>query len=173
MSATKFRRGIWTLLFVTVIGCSNIPTSTQIVVDKMDHSKSCRPAHWDYMVDNAILHDMSLSDVDFVPHSDEINGTGAARLDRMVRLLDVYGGTVRMQSVSTDDELIARRTAHAREYLAVAGCNMSHVDFATMLPGGRGMPADQAIQAYDRVLEERTSVPASASSFTGSRGQSN
>lgn len=105
-----------------------------------------------YMVDNALLHDMSVVDLHFVPHTAELNGTGAARLTRMARLLNVYGGIVRYETEQTDDALITRRIAHVHEYLADAGCDMSRVEVKSMLSGGRGIRATDAI----RILEEGT-----------------
>ncbi len=173
MRAKCYRRASLPLLFVAVLACNKAPTATQIMTDKMDQSKASRPAHWDYMVDNAMLQDMSLTDNHFIPHSDELNGTGTARLDRMVKILDTYGGTVRLETDSTDEAFTARRIDHAREYLAVAGCDMSRVKVAAMMSGGRGMPAEQAIQTVDRSREEKDSAEPAPLSFSGSSSENN
>lgn len=167
MCAKYYRRASLPLLFVAVLACNKVPTATQIMSDRMDQSMASRPAHWDYMVDNAILHDMSLTDNHFIPHSDELNGTGVARLDRMVKILDTYGGTVRLETDSTDEAFTARRIEHAREYLTVSGCDMSRVKVAAMMSGGRGMPAELAIQAADRSREDKQESQLELPSFGG------
>jgi hypothetical protein len=102
--------------------------------------------HFTYMVDNAMLHDMSVADVHFVPHTAELSGTGAARLNRMATLLDAYGGTVRYETFSTDDAMVKHRLEHVREYLALTGCDMGRVEIKAMISGGRGLAATKAIQ---------------------------
>jgi len=114
-----------------------------------DMRTSPRP-HFTHMVDNAILHDMSIADIHFVPHTSEISGTGVARLDRMARLLDAYGGTVRYETYLKDDAVIKERLEHVREYLAMEGCNMDRVRVELMVSGGRGVPAERAIGQYQR-----------------------
>lgn len=105
-----------------------------------------------YMVDNAILSDMSVVDLHFVPHTSELNATGVARLTRMSKLLNAYGGTVRYETEETNDTLVTQRIAHVHEYLASAGCDMSRVEVKGMLSGGRGIRAIDAI----RIMQEGT-----------------
>jgi len=128
----------------TCQNCNGLKTSTQMQIDKIDQSLEEPREHFTFMVDNAILHDMSIADVHFVPHTAELSGTGAARLNRMATLLDTYGGIVRYETLSTDDEMVNRRLEHVREYLALTGCDMSRVQIKTMISGGRGMTATRA-----------------------------
>jgi hypothetical protein len=102
---------------------------------------------------------MSLADFHFIPHSPEISGTGAARLNRMAHLLNTYGGTVRYETDLTDDDLVNRRMANVKEYLTVAGTNMDRVQVKSMLSGGRGMPARKAME-----VEAKGTVNPNASS---------
>ncbi len=125
--------------------CANLNTATDVQVEKMDTSMDDPQDHFVNMADNAMLHDMSVADIHFVPHTTELSGTGATRLNRMATLLDTYGGTVRYETFNTDEELVNRRIEHVREYLALAGCDMGRVDVKTGLSGGRGMAADRAI----------------------------
>lgn len=127
------------------------------------------------MVDNAILHDMSIADIHFIPHSKELSGTGVARLDRMAPLLDTYGGMVRYETVLIDEEMVASRLDQVREYLDLTGCDMSRVELKVMLSGGRGMPASDAIQAEENVAaqQENNGAPAGGKLGAGFSGGSN
>lgn len=136
---------------VAVAGCEKkAQTSTQVAHQRMDEAKAAGfPALTD-MADNAVLHEMAVSDVHFVPHTAELNGTGAARLERMAAMLQAYGGTVRYTTYTPDDKLVAQRIDHVREYLAVAGCPMDRVEVKPMISGGRTMPAEDAIKVMNR-----------------------
>src|SRR5688572_4073256 len=46
------------------------------------------------MTDNAMLADMSMSPVHFVPHQSELNGTGMRRIKRYAEIMKIYGGTL-------------------------------------------------------------------------------
>lgn len=154
-----------TLLFTNVAchGPCRDQTANQLHQSHMDRSKALYGRHLDDMADNAILHDMSLADHHFVPHSSEISGTGAHRLNRMAHLLNTYGGTVHYQTDLADTELVNKRIAHAKEYLTVAGCDMDRVQVKTGLSGGRGMPASKAIE----VEVKGTAKPSAGAATTG------
>jgi len=125
--------------------CANIDTATDVQVEKMDDSMEVPQEHFVTMADNAMLHDMSVADFHFVPHTTELSGTGAARLNRMATLLDTYGGTVRYETLNTDEAFVQLRIDHVHEYLALTGCDMGRVDVKAMISGGRGIAADRAI----------------------------
>jgi len=110
-------------------------------------------AHLTYMVDNALLHDMSIAEIHFVPHTRELSGTGIARLDRMAMMLDTYGGTVRYETDVTDEAFVQKRLDHVHEYLATTGCDMSRVEVKAMMSGGRGMSAVKALAAEARAAQ--------------------
>ncbi len=132
-------------------GCQQpIVTSTQRMTDKMDHTKRNRFPHLTNMVDNAILYDMTIADLHFVPHTAELSGTGVARLDRLVPLLNAYGGVVRYDTALRDMKLVDKRISHTKEYLVLAGCTMDRVEVKTMISGGRGLPAEDAVDALQR-----------------------
>lgn len=126
--------------------CNRPLTATDLILQRMDETRGVTAANYTYMVDNAVLHDMALADIHFVPHTSELSGTGAARLDRLAPLLEAYGGTVRYDTLLTEDALLGSRLDHVREYLALTGCDMDRVEVEAMLSGGRGMPADDAIK---------------------------
>ncbi len=125
--------------------CKKFQTATDLTIEKIDRSMKEPREHFTNMADNAMLHDMSVADIHFVPHSAELSGTGAARLNRMATLLDAYGGTVRYETFITDEALVKQRLENVREYLALTGCEMDRVSIKTMMSGGRGIAADRAI----------------------------
>jgi len=132
-------------------GCNNCPeckkfkTATDLQVEMIDKSLEEPREHFTNMADNAMLHDMSIADIHFVPHTTELSGTGAARLNRMATLLDTYGGTVRYETFNTDEAFVKQRLDHVHEYLALTGCDMERVQVKAMISGGRGMTASKAM----------------------------
>ncbi len=136
------------VLALGVVACSgkkDAMTGMQMQMQHMDNARANYGSHLNDMADNAILHDMTVADIHFVPHSSELSGTGVYRLDRMIPLLNTYGGTVRYESDLRDEELLNKRLDHVREYLAVGGCNLDRVDVKPMISGGRPSAADKAI----------------------------
>ena len=129
----------------TCQNCKTLKTSTDLQLELIDKSMEEPREHFTNMADNAMLHDMSVADIHFVPHTAELSGTGAARLNRMATLLDAYGGTVRYETYLTDEPLVKQRLDHVREYLALTGCDMGRVDIKAMISGGRGLTASKAI----------------------------
>lgn len=125
-------------------------TATELQLSHMDRAKANFGRQMDDMVDNAILHDMSLADFHFVPHSSEISGTGAERLNRMAPLLNTYGGTVYYQTDLADAALINQRIEHVKEFLTVAGSDMDRVQIKTGMSKGRTSPARKAIEVEVR-----------------------
>jgi hypothetical protein len=156
-----FRKYAWSTLMLSLFAastaCNRDLTATQMQHAKMDETMAAPRAHLVYMADNALLHDMSVADLHFVPHTHELSGTGIARLDRMAVLLDTYGGTVRYETFSTDARFVQARLDHVREYIATTGCDMGRVEVKAMLSGGRGMSAEKAIAA-----EEKAAAPQGA-----------
>lgn len=129
----------------TCPNCNKLKTATNLQIELIDKSLEEPREHFTNMADNAMLHDMSVADIHFVPHTAELSGTGAARLNRMATLLDAYGGTVRYDTLSTDEGMVQHRLEHVREYLALTGCDMGRVEIKAMISGGRGMSASKAI----------------------------
>lgn len=138
-------------LFLLAAGCNHcekcqcFDTGNQRTTDLMDQSQATPEDHWVNMSDNAMMHDMTVADFHFVPHTAEISGTGVARLDRMAILLDTYGGTVRYETYEPDEALVKKRLDHVKEYLTTTGCEMKSVDVKAMLSGGRTISATSAI----------------------------
>lgn len=128
--------------------CNNNQASSEIQSARMDATKAQYGSHFTYMTDNAILRDMSVADIHFIPHSAELSGVGEIRLGRMAHLLNTYGGTVRYETLTADEAIIKQRLAHVREYLVLSGCNMERVVITTGMAGGRGMPGDEAVGKF-------------------------
>ncbi len=163
------------IILPAVPGCSKGEdkhlTSIQQYYAKMDETKANRHEHLKYMTDNAMLHDMSVAEIHFVPHTAELSGTGAARLDRLAPLLDTYGGTVRYETFSPDDALVAQRIENVREYLTLTGCNMDRVQVKPMLSGGRYTPAAEAIVVMEKGTEKPADLETGGSFVTGGGGR--
>jgi hypothetical protein len=90
----------------------------------------------------------------------------------MAMLLDTYGGTVRYETMLRNEDLIASRLDHVREYLEVVGCDMAKVELAVGHSGGRGISAEHAMKAEENVTTQdqqggATVIPAG---FGGSGG---
>lgn len=137
-------------LLIACVSCNGGITATDLALAKMDEAKANAGTHHQHMIDNAMLHDMTVVDHYFVPHTAELSGTGAHRLDRLAPYLMTYGGVVRYQSYAADNDLADQRIDHVREYLALAGCDMDRVQVKRMISGGRGLPAEDAIEVQQK-----------------------
>ncbi len=100
-----------------------------------------------HMVDNAMLEDLSLADIHFVPHQAELNGLGARRLERYAKLLKVYGGAIRYSSKLEDPQLVAQRMDSIRAYLNTTEIRDERISVTRDMPGGEGMNAREAVAA--------------------------
>jgi hypothetical protein len=137
-------------LAVISVACNNHQTTTDLQLSRMDETKRRFASYNADMIDNAILHDMSVADIHFIAHTGELSGIGEARLNRMAKLLHTYGGTVRYETTLDDEVLMDQRLAHVREYLALTGCDMERVEVTDMMSGGRGIPGDEAVAKFLR-----------------------
>jgi hypothetical protein len=98
-----------------------------------------------YMTDNALLADMTVSDMHFLPHRAQLTDLGQQRLSRLASLLDAYGGTIRFNTALTDEELITKRTETIVDFLSEAGIDTTREVVKRDMPGGEGMQATEAI----------------------------
>ena len=99
------------------------------------------------MVDNATLADMSVADCHFAGPTDQLSGLGVWRLQKLSRMLQVYGGTLVYDTRLDDSRLVNSRLDRLRGYLASAGCDMDEVVVQVGMPSSRGMRATEAIEA--------------------------
>lgn len=98
-----------------------------------------------YMMDNAMLADMSLTDAHFLPHRAMLNNMGVERLSRMAQLIQAYGGTVRMNTDECEESLMNQRMQTVREFLTEAGVPASAQAVVCDMPGGAGMSATESM----------------------------
>ncbi|HNQ21912.1 MAG TPA: hypothetical protein PKK06_02345 [Phycisphaerae bacterium] len=141
---------------LTLVACRKTRSPEGLYFQSADEARGKLSPSFKYMTDNAAMHDLSVADFHFVPHTSELSGVGIARLNRLSALLKVYGGTLRYETFADDDALVAQRLTHVRDYLAGAGCDMEQVKVEAALSGGRGMSAEEAIE----IMERGTANPA-------------
>ncbi len=120
-----------------------------------------------YMVDNAMLEDMTISDAHFVPHRTMLNSLGEDRLARFASLIEVYGGPVRFNTDLQDEELIDARTTSIVDYLGECGVDTYAEAVVLDHPGGTGMKSREAILIRQH---EATYQPKKKSGATGTTG---
>lgn len=171
MLGTYRRLIVVATLPVAAAACNDLHTTTDLQTSRMDDSHRAYGAHLTHMVDNAILHDMSVADIHFIPHTGELSGVGEVRLNRLAKLLNTYGGTLRYETLLDDEALIKQRLDHAREYLALTGCDMERVQVVAMISGGRGLPGGEAVEKLEKGTKKETDGGATPLTFVpGSSG---
>ncbi len=133
-------------------GCKNgeLPED-RLTVEPYDHEAMHR--YYKPMYEAALAHDMSLADCHFFPHTTKLNRLGIRRLERMGPILEQYGGTVRYETYSKDEDAVRNRLTSVERYLADAGMDMKSVTVIAGLSGGRGMTNSDAIRAEDNFYE--------------------
>jgi hypothetical protein len=109
-----------------------------------------------HMVDNALLADMSMSEVHFVPHAHELNALGVRRLNRLAQILKIYGGTVNYDGTEPDRDLRQERVERIEEYLLASGVGADTFEVQQDVAGSDGMDAIEAVavRRATRVQEE-------------------
>lgn len=131
---------------ISQIGCEEFRArNDQLTGQALDadaHHRYYRP-----MAMNATMHDMSVADIHFVPHTSELNGLGVARLADLASILDRFGGTVRYETFEKDRDRNGARLASVERHLIELGIDMTNVRLASQISGGRGMLAKDAIAA--------------------------
>lgn len=133
-------------LLMAVPACQEPQTEAKPWTPGIQSVRADYESHLVTMVDNAILSDMSVADIHFIPHTAELSGVGEVRLSRMAKLLNTYGGTVRYETQLDDEVVIGKRLDHVREYLALTGCDMKRVEVTTGMAGGRGLSGEDAVK---------------------------
>lgn len=98
-----------------------------------------------YMADNALLADMSVSDMHFLPHRAMLTSVGEQRLNRLAQLLNAYGGSIRFNSNLNDEVLIDKRLKATVEYLSELGIDTSSEVVSRGMRGGSGLDATEVI----------------------------
>jgi hypothetical protein len=94
------------LLLTVAVGACTQP-SKRLNAPPQGHT--CHPSDmqtfYTPMVDQAMLSDMSMSSVHFVPHQSELNANGVRRLERYATIMKTYGGTLRYDGVDEGEQI--------------------------------------------------------------------
>lgn len=98
-----------------------------------------------YMMDNALLADMTVSDMHFYPHRSMLTSLGIERLSRLASLMQAYGGSLRFNSDLDPGELLDKRLQTIRDFLAECGVLTESSTVSVDMPGGEGMASTEAI----------------------------
>lgn len=148
------------VIAILLAGCADMQVQQDPLLSQQ---LDCTAMHryYDPMIANGAAYDMSVADIHFFPHSNHLNDLGVRRLDRLRAALEGHGGTVRYETRSTDEDGNAARVEEITHYLVDSGLDMTHVEVAAMMSGGRGMAAMEALEARTK---------ARASGRTGSGG---
>jgi uncharacterized membrane protein YgcG len=135
------------LLLTVAVGACTQP-SKRLNAPPQGHT--CHPsdmqAFYTPMVDQAMLSDMSMSSVHFVPHQSELNANGVRRLERYATIMKTYGGTLRYDGVDEGEQIQRDRIQRIEDYLANAGVPRDSYRVESGLAGGRGMNAEESIK---------------------------
>ena len=115
---------------------------------------------YEHMIDNALLEEMTVSDIHFLPHRSILNTLGQQRLSRLASLMEAYGGEIRFNTNLEDEQLIDQRLDIVLEFLREAGLDTSAEILRRDLPGGPGIDATEAILIK---LHEATYKPCKSS----------
>ncbi|MCK4658483.1 MAG: hypothetical protein KAV82_03085 [Phycisphaerae bacterium] len=151
----------------TCLGCQGPTERLNAPPQGYSNNSNEMQKYYTVMVDNAMLHDMCIADIHFVPHTAEINGLGTWRLQSYSRLLHDHGGTIHFETVSNEEELTDLRLRNVSDFLASTGLDMTMVTVKEGLPRGRATEADEAI----RIKQEGTVTDHDSDSESGFGGE--
>lgn len=148
------------------VGCANTAPS-RANAPPQGECPNQHPCQENYvrMADNALLDDMSMSAVHFVPRSDELNALGVRRLIRMAKLLKTYGGSVFYDGTEPNRELRQDRAERIEAFLAASGLDANQFAVEQGPAGGRGLDASEAVD-----IREATRGPTGGEDTSGSAG---
>lgn len=137
------------VVVVPLVGCNHgyeKPADYNITLDEARVDGDMR---MDAMVDNAMLQDMSVAAIHFVPHTSTLNSLGELRLQRYADLLRHRGGTLYYQTATMDQEFNDARLASVSTFLAGTEIGGDRISIQSGLSVGRGMTAVEAIQVKE------------------------
>lgn len=122
-----------------------------------------------YMADNALLNDMTVSDIHFMPHRARLTTLGVERLSRLTSLIQAYGGQVRFSTSMADEALRTQRMNTIVEFLASSGIPSASTAVVADMPGNVSMTANEAvlIRTREGMYQEKSSGSASPEPPTG------
>lgn len=126
-----------------------------------------------YMNDNALLANMTVCDMHFMPHRALLSGQGVERLSRLASLMEAYGGTIRFDTRCEDEALNKQRLEVIREFLAETGIDTTSEVVREDISGGEGMYASEAIMIRVKegmYQEKKAGAPGAAASAPPAAG---
>lgn len=140
------RRYVWVgPLLVAITGC-NQPNER---LNAPPHGEAERTSEMQgtyvYMMDNALLADMTMSDMHFLPHRARLTDLGERRLSRMAELVQEYGGEIRYSTNEDEGALVSDRQTTIRTFLKERGMDVVAERVREDIPGGRGMRAAEVL----------------------------
>ena len=167
--------GLFSGLILTSLGwmggCSETPERLNAPPQGHSNRQHSSQEHYVPMTDNALLADMSMSPVHFVPHQSELNSTGVRRLRRYAEIMKIYGGTLHYDGIGEEDALLKDRMNRIEMYLVSAGLERKNFSVEPGLAGGAGMRADEDIQIHS-ALELGTEISSTTNSKEGKSNSS-
>lgn len=137
---------------MSLVGCDHgnkQPADYNITLDEARVDSDMR---LQAMVDNAMLQDMSVAAIHFVPHTSMLNSLGEQRLSRYADLLMIQGGTLYYQATTLDEEINDARMASISNFLAGTGIAGDRITTQPGLSVGRGLAAVEAIQVKEQAF---------------------
>ena len=150
MRMTFATSGFWTSVLMAAILCFGCEKQAGSRLNAPPQGVTDRPhvlqEPYVFMVDNAMLGDMNMSSVHFVPHQAELNSLGVRRLKRFASLLDIYGGTLRYDGTEPDPQMRSARMQKLSNFLVDAGIKKDRYNVTEALAGGAGMAGEEALE---------------------------
>lgn len=137
---------------VPLVGCdrgNKQPADYNITLDEARVDSDMRLQD---MIDNAMLQDMSVASIHFVPHTSMLNSLGEQRLRKYADLLMDRGGTLYYQATTLDEEVNDARMASISNFLAGTGIADDRITTEPGLSVGRGLAAVEAILVKERAF---------------------
>lgn len=126
-------------------GCSSPPPRLNAPPHGTPETTSDLQDTYVHMTDNALLADMTVSDIHFLPHRALLSSLGEERLSRLALLMQAYGGTIRFSTNLVDEDLVSARIDQVLEFLCQAGIDATTETVQLGMPGGRGLDANEVI----------------------------
>lgn len=137
---------------LSLVGCNHGTKQHADYNITFDDARVNIDARLQAMVDNAMLQDMSIAALHFVPHTSMLNSLGEQRLRKYADLLTNRGGTLYYQATTLDKEFNDARLASISTFLGSTGIADSRITTEPGLAMGRGLAAVEAIQVKERAF---------------------
>lgn len=141
----RMRAIVAAVVLLVLTACHSPPPRLNAPPHGVPETRSRLQPVFNHMVDNALLADMTVSDVHFHPHRATLNELGLQRLTRLVELRDAHGGDLRFSTNLADATLAQARFQTILDFLRDAGLDLAQEPLRPDLPGGEGMDAREVI----------------------------